>query len=419
MEAAGDAGPGPLAAFLPDDVVRAILARVPAESVLRFRAVRRAWRHLLTADRGFLLAHHAHQPLMPVLAFVRDAAAPGDQLAEFRVQALDLRTDELRAVAEGFTGVGRGPGLDDDHAFKVHASCDGLLLLHFLDAFYVCNPATRQWALLPPLHSSEIAALYAHAPTGEYRVLYHRGQGLDKHYYIITLSAVDPGERTRSIGRFASSASLDAALARGPSPAFASPPLRLHDCLHWPPQESQEHHMLVFHTVTEAFSWMRPPVVRDTVALLEVGGKLAMSACGRSAPVVELWLLQDYRNEVWVCAHQIGLPVGEISRFDDRQTWCAFVRSQEGDVLVVTPRHVLHCDVKGRLLKGFGREGREHDVTAHLLKESLVPCDISWIQSIGSESSDAVEDTDEDEGGDVDENAAEDLLMKMKLVPNV
>ncbi|KAL6902285.1 hypothetical protein ACP4OV_005161 [Aristida adscensionis] len=398
---AEDAGLGPLAAFLPDDVVRAILARVPAESLLRFRAVRRSWRHLLTADRDFLAAHHAHQPTMPVLAFVRDAAAPGDQLAEFRVQVLDLRTDELREVAEGFTGVGRGAGRDEDHAFKVHASCDGLLLLHFLDAFYVCNPATRQWALLPPLHSGEVAALYAHAPTGEHRVLYHRGQGLDKHYYIITLSAADPQERTRSIGRFAPSASMDAALARGLSPAFASPPLRLHDCLHWPPQESQELHMLVFHTETE------------------VDGKLAMSACGRGAPVVELWLLQDYHDEIWVCMHRIRLPVGEIIRFDDHQAWHAFVRSRDGDVLVATPGHVLHFDVKGRLLKGFGREGREHDVTAHLLKESLVPCDISWIQPMSSGSSDAGEDTDEDETAGVDENAAEDLLMKMKLLPDV
>lgn len=166
-------------------------------------------------------------------------------------------------VAEGFTDVGRGPALDDDHVFKVYASCDGLLL-HFLGAFYVCNPATRQWALLPPLHSSEITALYAaHAPFGEYRVPYHRGEGPDKYYYIIMLSTLAPRERTRCIKRFTSSASLDAALARGPSPAFASSPLRLHDCLHWPPQESQEHHMLVFHTTTP---WIRPPVVRDTVA---------------------------------------------------------------------------------------------------------------------------------------------------------
>ncbi|RLN15687.1 F-box domain containing protein, expressed [Panicum miliaceum] len=378
---------GPLVDFLPDKIVRSILARVPARSVRRFRAVSRSWRRLLTFDRGFLVEHHRQQRLEPMVAFIDYTYAPGDMVdSQFGVQAFDFRTGEIReAVTRGSAVAQDRHVFDDSKVFKLHGSCNGLLLYHFHRVFYVCNPATGQRACLPPLQSDEVAALYCYdngAPLEEYRVMYHRGQGPDKCYYIISLRTLDRREKIRAIGRpsFSTSASLDAALVKGPSPAWARPPLQLKDSLHWPPQESQEHRILVFDTVTEVFSRMSTPVVmqeEDTVVLLEMQGKLAMSTCRRGALVVELFILEDYHDEIWVCAHRIQLPV-ELTRDFDYQEGLAFIGSEDGDVLVSTPQSVLHYNRNGRRVKDFVPKGFPHYVTTHLLKESLVPYYIAW-----------------------------------------
>lgn len=264
-------------------------------------------------------------------------------------------------------------------------SSSGHILLQFLDVAFVCNPSTRQRALLPPLLAGEIAALYAFDDGRDFRVLYHRGHGAQKMYFIITLSDLqNVATRTRCIGRFASSESLDAALARGPLPSFARPPLRHGDSLYWPPQqfvEDQDHRILVFNTVTETFWWMEPPVVRDVVGLLVVEGKLAMFATRRGADIIELWLLEDNPEEQWFLKTIITLPVAEMRVYDDAMDWEAFVKTQEGDalhVLVITPTHVLNYDIEGRTLKDLNDAVWPGDVTPHVLEDSLVPCSIPW-----------------------------------------
>jgi hypothetical protein len=49
-------------------VVWDILVRLPAKALLRCRAVCRSWRDLTSGD-DFLLAHHQHQPSLPLLSF--------------------------------------------------------------------------------------------------------------------------------------------------------------------------------------------------------------------------------------------------------------------------------------------------------------------------------------------------------------
>nr|CAB3502743.1 unnamed protein product [Digitaria exilis] len=375
------AEPATLVAFVPDEIVCSVLARVPARSVRRFRAVSRAWRRLLT-DRDFLLEHHLHQPLEPMVAFLHLNFYGDLVYSRFGVKAINFRTGEVRAVTRSDAVAGDRLSFNDGEAFKIHGSCNGLLLLHFLEAFFVYNPATGQKASLPPLQSDEVAALYCYnhgAPLEEYRVLYHRGHGSDKCYYIISLRTLDPRERIRAIGRptFQTSALLTVALARGPSPAWASPPLQLHNCLHWPPQEIQEQHMLVFDTVTEVFSCMGAPMARKegyTMVLLEMDGKLAMSICRRGDLIVKLFILQDYRHETWVCAYSVQLPAELNICFDHMDTkGFAFIASEDGDVLVSTQQRVLHYNRNGRRVTDFVPEGFPNYVTIHLLRESLVP----------------------------------------------
>ncbi|KAF0892780.1 hypothetical protein E2562_017743 [Oryza meyeriana var. granulata] len=66
-----------------------ILVRLPARSVLRCCAMCRSWRRL-TSDLAFILAHHRHQPELPLIYFRR-----GDSDC---VDAIDLQAAQLRPV---------------------------------------------------------------------------------------------------------------------------------------------------------------------------------------------------------------------------------------------------------------------------------------------------------------------------------
>ena len=184
---------------LPEELIREIL--------LRCRIICKAWRGLAT-DHAFILDHHSRQPAQPLLT-VFPFVAPQNNCLE----AVDLSTNERRMVARF---VEREPRpFDDDNihdALMVHASCDGLLILGFREACFVCNPATRQGARLRPLRDGRgIAGFYKHAASAEYRVLYHRLEGLQylsRYYYVRTLGS----QEARTIGYRTSSAAVDVRL---------------------------------------------------------------------------------------------------------------------------------------------------------------------------------------------------------------
>ena len=116
----------------------------------------------------------------------------------------------------------------------------------------------------------------------------------------------------------------------------------------------------------------------DTVVMLEMYGKLAMSIYWRGALVVELFILEDYHNESWVRAHRIQLPLELTRDFGYHKEGCMFIGSKDGDVLVSTLQRVLQYNRNGRRVKKFVPMRLPHYLTTHLLKESLVPYCIAW-----------------------------------------
>jgi hypothetical protein len=95
-------------------------------------------------------------------------------------------------------------GLKDYEGFMLLASCDGLLLVSLSDSlFRICNPIISHTAPLPCLTAAgdiNIAALYLHRPSGEYRILYWKGADQDHPkaaYYVLK---VRRGQLPRCIG---------------------------------------------------------------------------------------------------------------------------------------------------------------------------------------------------------------------------
>ena len=112
----------PLIHGLPDEVVLwEILVRLDPKSLLRCRAVRRAWGRA-TSTRGFLLAHHARQPTVPHLHGYNCA---GDVVDSLDIIPLDNvagadAADQLQYSAR--------PGIRSvyGHGLVLHDSCDEL-----------------------------------------------------------------------------------------------------------------------------------------------------------------------------------------------------------------------------------------------------------------------------------------------------
>lgn len=187
---------------VPEELLWEILVRLPAKDLLRCRAVCRSWRRLATSA-DFLLAHHSLQPSLPLVSFHRSISRLSREVTDASVETFDLR----------HSPPGRRPVLafndyNQRHDFTIHASCDGLLLLTLANhRFYICNPATRQWTILPGLTGGTVAALYLHRPSGEYRVLFWKDVNTSTidAYYVLTVGS---SEKPRCIGLPVSSESM-------------------------------------------------------------------------------------------------------------------------------------------------------------------------------------------------------------------
>lgn len=369
-----------------------LLLRMPAAEVARCRAVCRQWRDL-TSTNDFRRDHHRHHYRQPVpLFFYRldHQAVPLDpfedpDLVRVNLRAVDLRTRASTPVIR-FAHVDPALPIADPRVFRIEGSCDGILLLSYHVRLYACNPCTRHWARLPPLHlHHDIVGFYACGPLEgrEYRVLYHAGlQDSDCRYWIFSLFI--PDQPARYIGRPANSEAVRLVLASGISPSHEMPPVVVEESLHWRPQAGQDNsNVMVFDTVAEAFRWVPPPrrqeddrwVQVEGDQLLEINGLLAMTLVAPT--MVDVWVLQDYMGEVWMHLYQIELPVAVIDGnhgYDDEGaiTAAVFAVSQERNALVQCPHILLQCDTEGIVLENYQLDDHCTILSRYMLQESLL-----------------------------------------------
>ncbi|CAN6199466.1 unnamed protein product [Urochloa humidicola] len=134
------------AAYLPDDLVVKILARLPAKSLCRFKCVSRCWRNLISdpAHRGRLA--------QTLSGFFFNASGRGWRFTGLPSSVTPLGGDEGSQLVDSALSF-----LPTTYKkIEIMDSCNGLLLLFCSDEcispspFYVvCNPATREWVALP------------------------------------------------------------------------------------------------------------------------------------------------------------------------------------------------------------------------------------------------------------------------------
>ncbi|XBI31902.1 hypothetical protein VPH35_055421 [Triticum aestivum] len=336
---------------LPDEIVTwEILVRLDPESLLRCRAVRRAWRRVTTA-RDFLLAHHACQPALPIATGDDDGGSCFYRsILTFDHRAADAQLQHVTRLDDAFT--------------HLEASCDGLILLRSLDGtgpyFSIGNPATRQCARLPMLSDFFVLGMYRHHPTGG---VIDGGDAC----YIFPLGSVQPPRNTR----WQPAAQLVFYIG-GKAVLFGG-------SLHWPlePYEIGSNNIMVFDTTTELFRVMHAPVIPSYNCLFEMDGMLGMYDYNDDPTTINIWVLPDYESEVWTFKCKIDLPVTEIKalcgNYDQDSSNVVVVPAGNGDLLVLAKfaEWLLQVDMDGKLVATFHR--KEVVPTQFELKQTLIP----------------------------------------------
>ncbi|KAF7040008.1 hypothetical protein CFC21_049942 [Triticum aestivum] len=345
---------------LPDEIVIwEILVRLSPKALLRCCAVCRAWRRA-TSTHDFLLAHHARQPILPLLE-------NGNELDIFDHRPTRATADQFQSFdicGQNFLNLG-----DDFAFFHLVASCDGMLILRIDDTdLFVCNPMTRQYACLPLHlgHKWTLLGMYPHPPTGEYRVLLYLSNPDADHKltpgsYVLALGS---GQPPRQI-EWPDAINLES------EPYFRG-------SLHWYPTnvESENKTIYVFNTTSESVREMCAPVVIDCANLFEKDGMLG-TVIVDYMKTVDIWLLQDFEREVWTFNCRIELPVQQIGmqcdRCDSRLPWKLVVVPGDDALLVLIKfgEWLFHVGKDGKLVATFHR--KNVDPTHFQLKQTLVP----------------------------------------------
>ncbi|CAM0953121.1 unnamed protein product [Alopecurus aequalis] len=340
---------------LPDEIVIwEILVRLPPKSLLRCRAVNRAWRRA-TSTYDFLLAHHAHQRTLPLLCEKHKSSV---DILHFDHHA--TADDRLQPVTRV-----------DNAVCHLIATCGGLLLISYHRCrFSICNPSTREYAPLRQLDEFtqrsdlRLLGMYRHEPTGEYRLLGKLSVETDDpdddpdddYYAVFTIGSSQPPMPIRC-----------------PYECKLGVLVLFNDSLHWYAWDM----ILVFDTKTETFRQMHHPIVPSgNVALFERDGMLGISRFNDEGTIVDIWMMQDYEAEVWVLKHAVELPVAELkSQFGAYQEqWIVVIPSWDGELfgLVQFGECLLQIDIDGKVVASFNHH-RILVLTSVWLKQTLVP----------------------------------------------
>ncbi|XBI68359.1 hypothetical protein VPH35_047569 [Triticum aestivum] len=380
------ARPTPSLRGLPEEIVIwDILVRLPPKTLLRCRAVCRAW-YSVTSTRDFRLAHHARQPALPLVDTCNNYTQGISESLD--ISCFDhwpgvAAPDQLQPVARltAQSSFHLNAAICDDNIghyisfYQPVASCDGLVIFCVEDTdFFVCNPASRQYARLPlPTdHKWSLLGMYPHPPTGEHRLLLYSYRGnpngderAPNSQFACHVLALGSGKPPRHIAW--PYAITITSLGLNPHVLF-------HGNLHWYPldNDGKSAMIVVFNTTSESFREVRAPVVTYCADIFEIDDKLGMSTSD-CVKTIDVWVLQDYERVVWTLHRRIELPVAEISAWCDEQSWLdVLVVPGDGELLVLvkSDEWLLKVGMDGKLVTTFHH--KEVELTHFRLKQTLV-----------------------------------------------
>ncbi|KAM3214145.1 hypothetical protein ACQJBY_066525 [Aegilops geniculata] len=360
---------------LPEEIIDKILKGLPPKDVGRCRAVSMLW-HSITSIPEFMLEHHRRQPSLPII----DGLGRPASFVLFRGAGANASNQQLWPFIPGLKHHRLKPSLS--------VTCDGFLILIQQKKFYIYNPVLRKRALLPYPQAGEnecsnIIGFYRHQLTGEYRLLWttFRPLSVVKYsLYILTVGSDMPRQVRVRMPTVLSPSAEHKILGALSYSNYCPSPVHHGGSLHWCPFPfcgvaditGGSGDIVVFDTEAESFQWMRTPdQVYPNRKLFDMNGTLgfcgsSIKAGGLSFTALDIWVMQDYKAEIWDFKYRIDLPTVEASRqlyltspkgkkktplhsavqwFNDMA-----VLNERELLIMFNGKHVLRCDTDGKVL---------------------------------------------------------------------
>lgn len=355
---------------LPEEIIFAILSRVPAKSVGFCRCVSKPWRALLSEPK-FIKTHLQVSRINPQesLAIFR-YSRHGTIFYSAPLNDAHHLFDEITLSLTKLTFAG-----DPYSWYRVHGSCDGLLLVLLSDYnqrnVFVMNPLTREMRQVPlsPLAIDPYVGICLYgfgydSLSDDYKMVTISYYRIRLNYqYVTKENFVDVYSlKTGSWKRLQKSPYYHAGPRRAPG-AFVG------GCLHWLARRTTDHTsaIVAFDLVEEKFQEVPPPpslllaylVVYYELAVL--GGYLCM-------------YYADVNGEVWVMKEYGVAESWTKFMVDDRDGYFGcFLISQEQVVMMFMDKERVMWNLKQGTLKEIVIDGNSD--TLHVegsFVESLV-----------------------------------------------
>ncbi|KAL6643242.1 hypothetical protein ACP70R_021423 [Stipagrostis hirtigluma subsp. patula] len=372
---------------LPEEIVEDILARLPAKSVLRFQAVSRSWRAVVTSP-AFRDLHSRRADRRGTSLFVRPAGRCTPFYA-WRPGGGDGR-DVVDKIMDHSCRLPQG------QLFPITRSCHGLVILRCPEysTHYVWNPSTRETLALPERTPLK-AAGYEPFPSMPYGMGYCSATG---RYKVVRMYCLFQPDATTTCEVFILNESAYWRPAAAAPPAGCSFARRRNQgaalCngnLHFVGDDGA---IVTFSVTDETFGTLMPPpeLMYTGFDLMQLDGCLCAYLPSQLDPMLKrpycVWLLRDYtaNGSRWekLCCMDWG-AMTEAERAPLQSRWIAPLGMYHDGTSVHAKKIMFgtgSCKVfavdpcNGALEMLFSMDGSPSDgkfPTMGLFEDSLVP----------------------------------------------
>ncbi|XP_054789785.1 F-box/kelch-repeat protein At3g06240-like [Prosopis cineraria] len=269
--------------FLPEEIIRDILIRLPTKSLIRFRCVCKRWRNLFKTP-SFVQEHLNHTSQNPSLLLQRNDLWLLDR--EMRLKKVD-----------------NAPLIDSSNTFRVVGSSNGLLLVGICNrfpCFLVWNPATRE---VRPVSSITVQSEDSHRPRSA-------GFGfspiLNDYKIVVPYDSSYPFDVLVVVVYSLRSGSWKKAEYGIKNVSFSSESITVNGSMFWSglawKQDTDTYDVVVlsFDLANEVFTFIPTPDWNtSSISFAAYENKLAVLSSPALQDVGELWVMEDGTGLSW------------------------------------------------------------------------------------------------------------------------
>uniref|UniRef100_A0A5B7AJF3 F-box domain-containing protein n=2 Tax=Davidia involucrata TaxID=16924 RepID=A0A5B7AJF3_DAVIN len=308
---------------LPRDLIIEILSRLPVKVLCNFKCVSKQWLNTISNDTCLLSRHRERSKRNPLLHFREYSSGEAIEGNKQKVMVALTSIDMDGTLVNKISVPTGGP-------VYTFTSCGHLIVLCCTYRVYVCNPSTREFARVP---RSASVARYQSAgfgcvcASGVYKIVHlflgdhpiGRGEEMGCEIFTLTHGGGVDSASWRRISDCPYRVCTD------------RPPVSVNGVIYWMMMMSCES-IVFFDLEKEEFGKISHPKFNFWF-LTGLKGSLCLVDCSTTPSIMDVWMLKDCRDSIWVKEYSISLfpcEIRSVVPYDDNNGEIFLVSEQKG-----------------------------------------------------------------------------------------